>query len=229
MKIILRFQKILGWGLFLSLVPILTIFIVGYFYVKDVLPQLPKNLSYINYKPPTEIYSSDGELLKIIGLRNTVRLDMISPEFKNAILAVEDRRFFNHSGIDPIAFLRALLVNIKRGKLVQGGSTLTQQLAKNLFFSFEKSWKRKFKELLIALQMESSFSKSDILEAYSNQVYFGNGAYGVNAASSTYFGKRSKNLTCFLHNGSVHNLVRQETTKIHVPSSGLKTRKNRKT
>ena len=123
MKIILRFQKILGWGLFLSLVPTLTIFIVGYFYVKDVLPQLPKNLSYINYKPPTEIYSSDGELLKIIGLRNTVRLDMISLEFKNAILAVEDRRFFNHSGIDPIAFIRALLVNFKRGKLVQGGST----------------------------------------------------------------------------------------------------------
>ena len=195
MKKTLKFISILGWSLFLILVPGLTIFIVGYFYVKDDLPQLPKNLSYINYKPPTEIYSSDGELLKVIGLRNTVRLDMISPQFKNAILAVEDRRFFNHSGIDPIAFLRATLVNFKRGKLVQGGSTLTQQLAKNLFFSFEKSWKRKFKELLIALQMESSFSKSDILEAYSNQVYFGNGAYGVNAASSTYFGKRSKNLT----------------------------------
>ena len=195
MKIILRFSSILRWGLFLSLAPILTIFIVGYFYVKDDLPQLPKNLSYINYKPPTEIYSSDGELLKVIGLRNTVRLDMISPQFKNAILAVEDHRFFNHSGIDPIAFLRAALVNFKRGKLIQGGSTLTQQLAKNMFFSFEKSWKRKFKELLIALQMESSFSKSDILEAYSNQVYFGNGAYGINEASSTYFGKRSKNLT----------------------------------
>ena len=185
----------LGWSIFLTLVPLSISFIAGYVYVKDELPQLPNNLSYINYKPPTEIYSSDGELLKTIGLRNTVRLSMVSPQFKNAIIAVEDRRFFSHSGVDPIAFLRALLVNFKKRELAQGGSTLTQQLAKNLFFSFEKSWKRKFKELLIALQMESSFSKSDILEAYSNQVYFGNGAYGVNAASSIYFGKRAKNLT----------------------------------
>ena len=195
MKKFLRLLNKLGWCIFITLVPLSITFIAGYFYVKDELPQLPKNLSYINYKPPTEIYSSDGELLKIIGLRNTVRLSMVSPQFKNAIIAVEDRRFFSHSGVDPIAFLRALLVNFKNRVLVQGGSTLTQQLAKNLFFSFEKNWKRKFKELLIALQMESSFSKSDILEAYSNQVYFGNGAYGVNEASSIYFGKCAKNLT----------------------------------
>ena len=143
----------------------MTIFVAGYIYVEDDLPQLPKNLSHINYRPPTEIYSSDGELLKTIRLRNSIRLNMISWEFQNAILAVEDRRFFNHSGIDPVSFLRAMFVNFKKRRLVQGGSTITQQLAKNLFFSFEKSWIRKFKELLIALQMESSFTKSDILEA----------------------------------------------------------------
>ncbi len=167
----------------------------GYFYLEQDLPQLPQNLSYINYKPPTEIYSSDGEIIKTLGLKNTVRLDMISWKFQKAILATEDSRFFKHHGIDPIAFLRAMFINIKRGGIVQGGSTITQQLAKNLFFSFDKSWVRKFKEMLMAFQMETSFSKSDILEAYSNLVYFGNGAYGVDEASNIYFGKRSRNLT----------------------------------
>ena len=195
MKKILKVLSILGLSIFLSIVTLMTIFIAGYIYVEDDLPQLPKNLSHINYRPPTEIYSNDGELLKTIGPRNLIRLNMIPREFQNAILAVEDRRFFNHSGIDPIAFLRAMFVNFKKGKLAQGGSTITQQLAKNLFFSFEKSWIRKFKELLIALQMESSFTKSAILEAYSNQIYFGNGAYGIDEASLIYFGKSSSKLT----------------------------------
>lgn len=167
----------------------------GYFYIEEELPQLPKNLSYINYRPPTEIYSSDGEVIKILGLKSTVRLDMISWKFQKAILATEDSRFFQHHGIDPTAFLRAMFVNFKKGRLVQGGSTITQQLAKNLFFSFDKSWVRKFKELLIAFQIETSFSKEAILEAYSNLVYFGNGAYGVEKASNIYFGKRAKKLT----------------------------------
>ena len=167
----------------------------SYLYLEEDLPQLPKNLSYINYKPPTEIYSGDGELIKTLGLRNTVRLDMISWKFQKAILATEDSRFFKHHGIDPIALLRAMFVNFKKASLAQGGSTITQQLAKNLFFSFDKSWERKLKELLIAFQIETSFSKHDILEAYSNLVYFGNGAYGVEKASNIYFGKRAKKLT----------------------------------
>ena len=167
----------------------------GYFYLEKDLPQLPQNLSYINYKPPTEIYSSDGEVIKTLGLKNTVLLDMISWKFQKAILATEDSRFFKHHGIDPIAFIRAMLVNMKRGGIVQGGSTITQQLAKNLFFSFDKTWVRKFKELLMAFQIESTFQKEEILEAYSNLVYFGNGAYGVDEASIIYFGKRSISLT----------------------------------
>ena len=179
----------------LFLVLIISIFMAGYFYLEDDLPQLPQNLSYINYRHPTEIYSSDGEVMKTLGLRNTVRLDMISWKFQKAILATEDSRFFKHHGIDPIAFLRALLVNLKKGRLVQGGSTITQQLAKNLFFSFDKSWVRKFKELLMAFQIETTFPKEEILEAYSNLVYFGNGAYGVDEASNIYYGKRARNLT----------------------------------
>jgi 1A family penicillin-binding protein len=184
-----------GWSVSLLLVSIMAMFMAGYFYLEEDLPQLPQNLSYINYRHPTEIYSSDGEVIKTLGLKNTVRLDMISQKFQNAILATEDSRFFNHHGIDPIAFLRAMIVNFKKGRLVQGGSTITQQLAKNLFFSFDKSWIRKFKELLMAFQIETSFPKSAILEAYSNLVYFGNGAYGVDEASRVYFGKRAKDLT----------------------------------
>ena len=167
----------------------------GYFYIEEELPQLPQNLSYINYKPPTEIYSSDGEVLKVLGVSTTVQLDMISWKFQKAILAIEDSRFFKHHGIDPLAFLRAMLVNLNEGRLVQGGSTITQQLAKNLFFSFDKSWMRKFKELLVAFQIETSFQKEDILEAYSNQIYFGNGAYGIEKASNIYFGTLAQKLT----------------------------------
>ena len=167
----------------------------GYFYLEDDLPQLPQNLSYINYRHPTEIYSSDGEVIKTLGRRSTVLLDMISWKFQKAILATEDSRFFKHHGIDPVAFIRAMVVNLKNKRLVQGGSTITQQLAKNLFFSFDKSWVRKIKELLMAFQIEATFQKEEILEAYSNLVYFGNGAYGVDEASNMYFGKRARNLT----------------------------------
>ena len=194
MKKFLRIAGRAGWVMSIVLVPIIAMFMAGYFYLEQDLPQLPQNLSYINHKYPTEVYSSDGEVIKTLGLKNTVRLDMISWKFQKAILATEDSRFFNHHGIDPTAFLRAMLVNLKKGRLVQGGSTITQQLAKNLFFSFDKSWIRKFKELLMAFQIESSFPKEDILEAYSNLVYFGNGAYGVDEASRVYFGKRSRNL-----------------------------------
>ena len=187
-------RRIVSAGLLLLILAIGG-FMGGYFYIEEELPQLPKNLSYINYRPPTEIYSSDGEVIKTLGLKNTVRLDMISWKFQKAILAIEDSRFFKHHGIDPTAFLRAMLVNLKKGRLAQGGSTITQQLAKNLFFSFDKSYVRKFKELLMAFQIETSFSKEDILEAYSNLVYFGNGAYGVEKASNIYFGKRAKKLT----------------------------------
>ena len=192
-----KYIRIIGatvWGLSIFSVLIMSLFLSGYFYLADDLPQLPQNLSYINYRHPTEIYSNDGEIIKTLGLRSKVRLHMISWKFQKAILATEDSRFFSHHGIDPIAFIRAIWVNIKAGRVVQGGSTITQQLAKNLFFSFDKSWMRKFKELLMAFQIETTFSKSSILEAYSNLAYFGNGAYGVGEASRKYFGKRSRDI-----------------------------------
>jgi 1A family penicillin-binding protein len=159
------------------------------------LPQLPDNLENINLSLPTEIYSSDGERIKVLGERRPVSIGDISPNFLNAIVAVEDANFFKHQGLDHVGLLRAFLANIRARRVTQGGSTITQQLSKNLFFSFERNFVRKIKELLIALQLEATFSKEEILEAYSNQIYFGSGSYGVEEASQVYFGKRAQDLT----------------------------------
>ncbi len=173
--------SLLGFGLYVDL--------------KDDLPQLPDSLDKINLSLPTEIYSSQGNVIKVLGQRHPVTLDEISPRFTEAMIATEDSRFYSHSGVDHIGLTRAMLRNIRDMRVSQGGSTITQQLSKNLFFSFERKWVRKIKELMIALQIEATFSKDEILEAYCNQVYFGSGAYGVEDASLIYFGKRAKDLT----------------------------------
>lgn len=167
----------------------------SYFLFSRDLPQLPNDLRKINLSLATEVYSADGERIKVLGQRYPVPLEDISPNFTNAIIAAEDANFYEHKGLDHRALMRALLMNIRKGKILQGGSTITQQLSKNLFFSFERNWVRKVKELLIAFQLEATFSKEKILEAYCNQIYFGNGAYGVEEAAQTYFRKRAQELT----------------------------------
>ena len=173
--------SLLGLGLYIDL--------------KDDLPQLPDSLEKINLSLPTELYSSQGNVIKVLGQRHPVPLNEISPWFTEAMIATEDSRFYSHSGVDHIGLTRAMLRNIRDMRVSQGGSTITQQLSKNLFFSFERKWVRKIKELMVALQIEATFSKDEILEAYCNQVYFGSGAYGVEDASLIYFGKRAKDLT----------------------------------
>ena len=113
----------------------------------------------------------------------------LPPYLVDAVLAVEDRRFYSHPGVDVIGLSRAMLANIRAGHIVQGGSTLTQQLAKNLFLSPERTWRRKLQEMMLAFWLESRFTKDEILELYLNRVYFGGGAYGIEAASLRYFGK----------------------------------------
>ena len=181
--------------LFSACMALLFLSIGVYVWIKQDLPQLPDSLEKINLSLPTEIYSADGERIKVLGERHPVKLDEISPFFLKAIISVEDHRFYTHSGLDHRALLRALYMNLKKKRITQGGSTITQQLSKNLFFSFERTWTRKVKELLVALQLEATFTKDEILEAYSNQIYFGNRAYGVEEATQTYFGKRAKDLT----------------------------------
>ena len=167
----------------------------GYFVISRDLPQLPDNLSKINLSLPTEIYSANGELIKVLGQRYPISLEDISPNFTKALIAVEDSSFYEHRGLDHQALVRAFYMNIRERKILQGGSTITQQLSKNLFFSFERNWIRKIKELLIAFQLEATFSKKEILEAYCNQIYFGSGAYGVEEAAQTYFRKRAHEVT----------------------------------
>ncbi len=113
----------------------------------------------------------------------------------DAILATEDRRFYSHWGIDPIGVARAVVQNYRRGRIVEGGSTITQQLTKVLFLTPDKSLERKLKEAVLALELERRYSKDRILEMYLNQVYFGHGSYGVEAAARTYFGKSVSELT----------------------------------
>ena len=184
--------------LLLTLILVVVLIVSGlYFWLNQDLPQLPKNLQQINLSLPTEIYSSDGERIKILGERHPIVLEDISPFFTKAIIAVEDSRFYRHSGIDHRGLVRAFLTNIRQKRIAQGGSTITQQLSKNLFFSFERNWVRKIKELLIAFQLEATFNKDQILEAYCNQIYFGSGAYGVEEAAQVYFRKRARDLTLF--------------------------------
>ena len=188
------FEKI-AFSIFTLLMAFFLLGIGLYIDLKDDLPQLPDSLEKINLSLPTEIYSSQGNVIKVLGQRHPVSLNEISPRFTEAMIATEDSRFYSHGGVDHIGLTRAMIRNIRNMRISQGGSTITQQLSKNLFFSFERRWVRKIKELMVALQIEATFSKEEILEAYCNQVYFGSGAYGVEDASLVYFGKRAKDLT----------------------------------
>ena len=150
-------------------------------------------------RPPNiAILGSDGTLLANRGETGgrEVSLSELPPYLPQAFIAIEDRRFYTHAGIDPIGIGRALSRNILRaGGGVQGGSTLTQQLAKNLFLTQERTASRKIQEAILALWLERKYSKNEILELYLNRVYFGSGAYGVEAAAQKYFGKSAREVT----------------------------------
>jgi len=147
--------------------------------------------------PNVRIVSTDGLLLANRGDTGgeVVRLEHLPPYVPQAVMAIEDRRFRSHFGIDVIGLARAMAVNISRGRLVQGGSTLTQQLAKNLFLKPDRTIARKMQEVVLAVWLEAKYSKDEILEMYLNRVYFGAGAYGIDAASRRYFGKSARHMT----------------------------------
>jgi len=149
-------------------------------------------------RPPTiEMVGLDGSVLAMRGemAGANVALKDLPPYLPNAFIAIEDRRFYSHYGVDPIGILRAAVANILHRGVSQGGSTLTQQLAKNLFLTQERTLGRKLQEAELALWLERKHSKAEILELYLNRVYFGSGAYGVEAAAQRYFGKPAKNVT----------------------------------
>jgi penicillin-binding protein 1A len=160
---------------------------------------LPEVTALEEYKPSatTRIFSDDGELLAEFYMENRtpVPINAIPKDVINAFLSVEDPRFYSHSGIDFSGIIRAMYQNIRAGRIVQGGSSITQQLAKMMFLDPERTLSRKLKEAYLAIQIERHYSKDEILGLYLNQVYLGSGAYGVEAAAHTYFGKSVNQLT----------------------------------
>ena len=166
--------------------------------VGNLLPaperQLPANQLH-------EIHDPDAaeQITRLLFIRRAVEARLnrtdyvpighISPELKNAIVAIEDRRFYDHWGFDMTGMARATLVNVQHGRIEEGASTITQQLVKNLFLANEQTFTRKAQELLLALDIENAYSKDEILEMYLNVVYYGAGFYGINAAAEGYYGK----------------------------------------
>ncbi|PHP68860.1 penicillin-binding protein [Zhengella mangrovi] len=147
--------------------------------------------------PNVKIVSVDGKLVANRGMTGgeAIGLHEMSPYIPQAVIAIEDRRFYSHFGIDPLGLARAMASNVMRGHLREGGSTLTQQLAKNMFLSMDRTIERKVQEVLLALWLEHEHTKDQILTMYLNRVYFGSGAYGVEAASRRYFNKSARDVT----------------------------------
>jgi penicillin-binding protein 1A len=150
-------------------------------------------------RPSVTILAADGSLLTTFGdlFGQPLSLREMSPYLPKAVIATEDRRFYSHFGIDPIGLLRAAVANLAAGRVVQGGSTITQQLARNLFLTPERSLARKIRETLLALWLEHRFTKDQLLEIYLNRVYLGAGTYGVDAAAHRYFGKSARHTTLY--------------------------------
>jgi penicillin-binding protein 1A len=182
---------------------ILITIIVGYlglnYYVKHYIDDLPSYDFFIDPRANVSIKVVDkqGQLIGVRGAYygGRVSVKTVSPHLVNAIIAIEDRNFYYHNGFDVVGIIRALVINLKSGGVVQGASTLTQQLAKDLFFSSERSYMRKLKELIYAIKLEQNYSKEQIMTLYLNRVYLGAGLYGVAAASERYFGKSARDLT----------------------------------
>ncbi|MGS4991406.1 transglycosylase domain-containing protein [Roseibium sp. RP-7] len=193
------FGRLLKRGFYWSMVlgiwgTIAVVCLVGYY--AAFLP--PTSEWQVPARPPNvKIVAANGELLANRGDTGgeAVRLEQLPPYLPNAVIAIEDRRFRSHFGVDPVGLARAVYTNFTSGRLQQGGSTLTQQLAKNLFLEQDRTIKRKIQELVLAFWLEAEYSKDEILEMYLNRVYLGSGAYGVDAAARRYFGKSARLLT----------------------------------
>lgn len=151
------------------------------------------------YRPDviTRLHDLNGEVFAEYSIQNRIIIPMneMATDFVNAVIATEDARFQEHGGLDPRSIVRALIKDLISGEKIQGASTLTQQLAKQVFLTPEKSWKRKINEAFLAIDIEKNFTKDQIFEMYANQVYLGHGAYGVEAASRVFFGKHASELS----------------------------------
>uniref|UniRef100_UPI0040255BB0 transglycosylase domain-containing protein n=1 Tax=Megasphaera micronuciformis TaxID=187326 RepID=UPI0040255BB0 len=168
----------------------------GYiFAANQSLPEVGNNM-----RPAvsSQVFDSQGKLITTLHSdqnRLPIDINKVPKNLQNAFIAAEDNRFYDHIGVDPIGILRAVVTNLTNRGIAQGGSTITQQLAKNAFLSQDQTLKRKIQEAILALELERKYSKKEILEMYMNQIYFGRGAYGIQTAAHTYFGKDVGDLT----------------------------------
>ncbi len=170
--------------------------IIAYYASVLPSPKQARQAMILRLPPSLTILARGGEFIGERGMQRAyVPYQDVPPAMIKAVLATEDRRFFYHFGLDPIGLLRAAGRNWRSGEVVQGGSTITQQLVKNLFLEPKRTWSRKAEEFILALWLESRFTKQDILELYLNRVYFGGGNYGIAAAAHSYFAKTPQNLT----------------------------------
>ncbi len=180
-------RKVFYWG---SVAGVWMV-IIGFFFTLYLAHDLPDldNLPQPGLEEQIRVLDNRGNVLTTYGANygDTLTYEQIPPLMVKALLAVEDRRFFEHGAIDWWGFTRAAVTNITSGRIVQGGSTITQQLAKNIYLSHQRSWKRKAQEFFLAYYLERKFSKEEIITLYLNRVYFGSGAYGLDAASKRYF------------------------------------------
>jgi penicillin-binding protein 1A len=186
--------RLVYWGIVLTLwAAIAGIGLVAW--VGAHLPSI-QSLEVPKRPPSIQIAGIDGRILAVRGDSGvSAKVRDLPKQVPQAFIAIEDRRFYAHYGVDPIGIARAVVANVMRRGVSQGGSTLTQQLAKNLFLTQERTFTRKIQELVLALWLERKFTKDEILELYLNRVYFGAGAYGVEAAAQRYFGKHARDMT----------------------------------
>ena len=188
-----------GFPVLFLIAPLSALFGAGlgaYLIFSADLPKIPDLRAY-RPKTVSTFYAEDGTVIGVFykEKRFPIRLDSLPPHVTNAFLAAEDARFFSHPGVDFSGVARALLKNIKAGNFAQGGSTITQQVTRNIILSKEKKLSRKIREAILAFRVEKTFSKKEILELYLNEIYLGKGSYGVEAAARTYFGKSAPELT----------------------------------
>ena len=186
--------RLVYWGFVLALWG--TIALIGLVaWVGAHLPSI-QSLEVPKRPPSIQIAGTDGRILAVRGDSGvSAKLKDLPSYVPQAFIAIEDRRFQSHFGVDPIGIVRAAAANVLHRGVSQGGSTITQQLAKNLFLTQDRTWTRKAQELVLALWLERKFTKDEILELYLNRVYFGAGAYGVEAAAQRYFGKHARHAT----------------------------------
>jgi penicillin-binding protein 1A len=189
--------RLIVWGLVLAIWAGLAGVGVLVYYAHD-LPDVDR-IAAETRKPSVTLLARDGSVLASYGelYGESVSIAEVPPALSQAVMAVEDRRFYSHFGVDPLGLARALYVNLRAGHIVQGGSTITQQLAKNLFLTPDRTIKRKVQEVILAFWLEHKFTKDQILALYLNRVYLGAGTYGVDAASRRYFGKPAEGLNLY--------------------------------